>query len=283
MRVLVTGSTGFIGNYVVSELLKTSCDVIVTSRNSAKASGYRWYPKVAHIPCDIYESKGRNFYSYFKEPEILIHLAWKGLPNYKNLFHFEENLFSEYTFLKSMVLGGVKQILITGTCFEYGMREGLLNEQMVANPTTPYGIAKDSLRRFLEQLNREVPFIMAWVRLFYLYGLGQNKSSLLSQLNQAIKNGDERFNMSGGEQLRDYLPVEKVAKYLVKVALQKKVSGTINCCSGKPVSIRNLVESVLKENHQKMSLNLGYYPYPDFEPMAFWGDNRKMREIIDEQ
>ena len=43
---------------------------------------------------------------------------------------------------------------------------------------------------------------------------GQNPNSLLSQLDKALANGDKVFNMSGGEQVRDYLPVEKVANIL---------------------------------------------------------------------
>jgi dTDP-6-deoxy-L-talose 4-dehydrogenase (NAD+) len=114
-----------------------------------------------------------------------------------------------------------------------------------------------------------------------MYGKGQSPNSILSQLEAAIENGDKVFNMSGGEQIRDYLPVEKVAEYIVRISLQDKVSGVINCCSGKPISIRKLVEDYLKEKNKKIELNLGHYPYPDYEPMAFWGDNYKLKQIID--
>ena len=53
-----------------------------------------------------------------------------------------------------------------------------------------------------------------------MYGKGQSPNSLLSQLDKALENGEKIFNMSGGEQVRDYLPVEKVAEYIVKIALQ---------------------------------------------------------------
>ncbi|MCK4859475.1 MAG: NAD-dependent epimerase/dehydratase family protein, partial [Candidatus Omnitrophica bacterium] len=119
-----------------------------------------------------------------------------------------------------------------------------------------------------------------WIRLFYMYGNGQNPSSLLPQLDNALERGDEIFNMSGGEQLRDYLPVEKVAEYVTKISLQNKVLGVINCCSGKPISIRKLVENHMKNRGKTIKLNLGYYPYSDYEPMAFWGDNTKLNSII---
>jgi len=86
--------------------------------------------------------------------------------------------------------------------------------------------------------------------------------------------------MSGGEQLRDYLRVSEVADILIKIALQNKVQGIINCCSGKPVSVRKFVEQYLLDNNAEIKLELGYYPYPDYEPMAFWGDNEKLKKII---
>jgi dTDP-6-deoxy-L-talose 4-dehydrogenase (NAD+) len=113
-----------------------------------------------------------------------------------------------------------------------------------------------------------------------MYGKGQNPNSLLSQLESALEKGETTFNMSGGEQLRDYLPIEKVAEYIVKIAFKKKLNGVINCCSGVPLKVKTLVENYLRKNDKKINLNLGYYPYPDYEPMAFWGDDTKLKNII---
>ena len=85
--------------------------------------------------------------------------------------------------------------------------------------------------------------------------------------------------MSGGEQTRDFLPVDKVAEYIVTIAMQTKTTGIINCCSGVPVTVKQLVSNYLKTKNKSIKLNLGYYPYPDFEPMHFWGDNSKLKSI----
>jgi dTDP-6-deoxy-L-talose 4-dehydrogenase (NAD+) len=79
--------------------------------------------------------------------------------------------------------------------------------------------------------------------------------------------------MSGGEQLRDYLPVEVVAQHLVSLSKLRKYVGLVNVCSGRPISIRALVERWIRENEWDISLNLGHFSYPDYEPMAFWGDD----------
>ncbi len=279
MKVLVTGATGFVGNYVIEELLKRNIEVVATSRNKEKAKNYAWFKQVNYIDSNLEVSFDTNYYTFFEQPKHLIHLAWEGLPNYTDLFHTEKNLYHNYFFVKNLIENGLKNISITGTCFEYGMMEGCLSETMLTNPKNPYGLAKDTLRKFVEMLNTKHEFSWKWIRLFYMYGEGQNPKSLLAQLEKALQNKEGIFNMSGGEQLRDYLPVADVAKHLVNITLQDKVQGIINCCSGKPISVRNLVEKYLKTNQQSIKLNLGHYPYPTYEPMAFWGDNKKLYEI----
>jgi nucleoside-diphosphate-sugar epimerase len=280
MKVLVTGATGFIGNYVVGELLKQNCDVIATSSREQKASQAAWFDQVKYLPFNFENfNESTDYFSFFDKPEIAIHLAWEGLPNYKSSFHEEQNLSRHLAFLTNLVQHGLKDLTVTGTCFEYGMQEGCLQEDMPAKPENPYGKAKDTLRRELEKLNQACSFSFKWIRLFYMYGKGQNPNSLLSQLERALANNEPVFNMSGGEQVRDFLPVEKVAAHIVAIALQKKVTGIINCCSGEPVTVKKFVEDYLREKDKKIELNFGFYPYPDYEPASFWGDTTRLNEI----
>ncbi|MDA8230317.1 MAG: hypothetical protein M0006_03170 [Magnetospirillum sp.] len=82
--------------------------------------------------------------------------------------------------------------------------------------------------------------------------------------------------MSGGEQLRDYLPVTEAARHLADLAMARADIGIVNICSGRPVSVRRLVEGWIAEKGWTITPNFGHYPYPDHEPMAFWGDGRKL-------
>ena len=280
-KILVTGATGFIGNYVISELLKSECEVIATSSNIEKASAAFWFTKVTYIPFNLKEFDNTvNYQEYFNKPDAIIHLAWEGLPNYKAAFHIEENLPRHYAFIKNLVQHGQQNITITGTCLEYGMQEGGLSEDTPANPSVAYAIAKDNLRKQLMTLQQQYVFQLKWVRLFYMYGAGQNPNSLLSQLESALQKGETVFNMSGGEQVRDYLPVQKVAKYIVAIVMQQKITGIINCCSSNPVTVKDFVEQYLINTHKHIQLNLAYYGYADYEPMQFWGDNTKLKSIV---
>jgi nucleoside-diphosphate-sugar epimerase len=270
VKILVTGGTGFIGNHLVKKLLCDGHTLIVTGTSIEKAKKYDWLSQVQFEELDL-NKFDETFFKKCDNVDKLIHLVWSGLPNYKALFHYENNLMPQYFFLKKIIETGIKDITITGTCFEYGMKNGGLSSDMQTDPQNPYSLAKDTLRKFLQQLQQIEPFDLKWLRLFYMYGEGQSEKSILSLLDKALLNNDTSFNMSGGEQLRDYLPIEQVAKQIANYAINKEDSCIENVCSGTPVSIRKLVENHLKIKNKKIFLNLGYYPYPDYEPMAFWG------------
>jgi nucleoside-diphosphate-sugar epimerase len=280
-KILVTGATGFIGNYVVQTLLQQGYNVVATSATEKKAATANWYHKVVYVPFNLNDfDNSVDYFSYFHQPDMLIHLAWEGLPNYKADFHLTKNLPLQNAFLQNLIEHGLKDITVTGTCFEYGMKEGCLSEDMECEPSNAYAIAKNALRLSLEQLTAAYHCSFKWIRLFYMYGKGQSSKSLISQLDQAIENGDAVFNMSGGEQVRDFLPVEEGALNIVAIASQKKVEGTINCCSGEPDTVKNLVNAYLVAKEKSIQLNLGYYPYADYEAMRFWGDDKKLKLAI---
>jgi dTDP-6-deoxy-L-talose 4-dehydrogenase (NAD+) len=277
LKIAVTGATGFIGRHVVDELVRRSLEPILIVRPSTALPAELGAHRVVHL--DLASSSHATF-DGIGRPDVLIHLAWGGLPNYRSLHHFEQELPRQYGFLSDVVRSGLERLLVTGTCFEYGMQSGPLDEALEARPANPYGFAKDALRRQLTYLQGQQPFHLTWARLFYLYGEGQSPGSIFAQLRAAVSRGDRIFNMSGGEQLRDYLPVTTVARHLVSLALQPDGVGIVNVCSGKPVSVRGLVERWIDENRWSIRTNLGFYPYPDHEPMAFWGDAKKLDQCV---
>ncbi|MDA8800315.1 NAD(P)-dependent oxidoreductase [Amylibacter sp.] len=266
-KVIVTGATGFIGQNLIPYLIEKGYEITAISRNPQKAVDFDWFSKVDFIQKDISQ--------HHEEVEIgentgLFHLAWEGLPHYNSAHHYEENLPNNYNFVKKMIQSGIGQVLVTGTCFEYGFQSGPISSNTKTNPSNSYAIAKDNLHQHLKLFNEGTPFVFQWARLFYMYGNGQNPTSVIAQLDHAINNNETQFNMSEGEQLRDYLPITEVVEQLHKL-FENSPAGTYNVCSGQPISIRSLVEARKLEKQSEINLNLGYFSYPDYEPMAFWG------------
>ena len=276
MNVVVTGATGFVGRHVVAQLLEHGHGVVASARHIERAREMAWFEDVEFIPCDLHGDFRRLL---DVEADALIHLAWPGLPNYNGFFHVDENLPADITFLKAAVDAGASRLIVAGTCLEYGMQYGPLSEGLETRPTTPYGFAKDALRKALQLLQKEKAFTLQWMRLFYMYGPGQNPKSLLGQLNAAIDEGRAVFDMSKGDQLRDYLPVEEVAANFVLALDNPQCDGVINCCSGNPVSVVDLVSQRCKDRASRIELNRGHYPYPDYEAMAFWGVPAKLAAL----
>jgi nucleoside-diphosphate-sugar epimerase len=282
MKVMVTGATGFIGQHVVNMFLAHEHSIVAIARDLKHAQEMPWFDRVKFIQCDLHES----FQPLLQAeclPDAIVHLAWPGLPNYRDFFHISKNLPADLAFLEAAVIAGVPQILVAGTCLEYGIQYGPLTESMETYPTTPYGFAKDALRKALQLLQRERPFTLQWMRLFYMYGEGQNKNSLLAQLDRAIDEERPVFNMSAGDQLRDYLPIREVAENFLFALENPQLEGIINCCSGKPLSVLDLVKQRCHSKASNIKLNRGYYPYPDYEPLAFWGVPSKLAVLRSSQ
>lgn len=283
-KVLVTGASGFIGAHIIEVLIQKGYDVIATSADKEKAFSQSWYAKVNYNNFDLHSFDDEiNYFNFFSQPDLMIHLAWEGLPNYKESYHLDVNLPRHSSLIKNLVRNGLKDLTVTGTCLEYGMREGCLKEDDVPEPIVPYAIAKDELRKDIQLLTSGSGTSFKWARLFYMYGSGQGAKSLISQLDVALDNKELEFNMSGGEQERDFLPVETMAMYIVAVATQKKLEGIINCCSGVPIKLKDFVRQYLAQKKQTIKLNLGHYDYLDYEPMSFWGDTTKIKSILDNE
>ncbi|UII33375.1 NAD(P)-dependent oxidoreductase [Fulvivirga ulvae] len=281
MRVLVTGAKGFIGRYVVEAFSKHwPNSKIFAGCRSESCEDFLHLSNVKTVYHNLWNED--HSITFQRNYDIIVHLSWPSIHRYNDPCHVNEVLPAQKRFI-DQALRFTSNLTISGTCFEYGLIDGALIEDIEANPVTQYGIAKNELRKYVFDSAPENTWLK-WLRIFYVYGQGQSTKSLIPQLENAIASNEESFNMSGGQQVRDYLLVNELAEIIVKVAKREKIKGIFNCSSNKPVVLEAFVKKFITNNYpdSKINLNLGFYPYNDLEPFAFWGDNSKLISLLND-
>jgi dTDP-6-deoxy-L-talose 4-dehydrogenase (NAD+) len=213
------------------------------------------------------------------EPETVILLSWPGLPNYQQSFHVTRNLPATLQLVEQLIAAGLKRIVVAGTCYEYGLQNGALQEYHSTDPLNFYAIAKDSLRRSVANICEQHKVCWSWLRIFYPFGDGQNPKSLLPSLEHAIQSRNTSFPMSSGRQLRDFIHVDKVADLLLLLATHPLANGIYNGGTGDAYSLREFVEFKIRELSADIKLECGVYPDRQDEPLAFWADVSRIHSL----
>lgn len=273
IKVLVTGANGYIGRHIVKELLNEGCDVIAADVRYDNVDG-----RAVRTDVSIF-SDNSNIFHEIGEPDVCIHAAWRDGFQHNAPSHMLD-LSGHYRFIRNMAAGGLKQIIVMGSMHEVGYWEGEINEDTPTNPSTLYGIAKDTLRKSVFLLKNEYPELMVqWVRGYYIMGDDQMNHSIFTKILEADKEGKPEFPFTSGKNKYDFIDVNEMSHDIAHIAMQKKVDGIINVCTGKAVSLGEQVEKFIKDKHLSIKLAYGRYPDRKYDSPAIWGNPDKINEI----
>ena len=271
--VLITGAGGYIGRYVVKELLQRGFAVKAADIDTTLVD-----ERAERITCDIFSGDDKIF-EKLGCPDICLHMAWRD-----GFIHTAEshllNLPAHYIFLRNMVRGGLGHLAVMGTMHEIGYYEGAVNANTPTNPLSMYGIAKNSLRQLLPLLVGDSRVTTQWLRAYYVVGDDVRNNSIFSRITKMEQAGEKTFPFTSGKNKYDFITVEALARQIACTVTQSAINGIINCCSGQPVSLRDKVEEFLARNKFSIVPQYGAFPERPYDSPAIWGDATLIREIL---
>lgn len=275
LKILVTGANGYLGQGIVRSILNNGHCVVASDFNTQFVD-----ERAERIACNLFEVD--NPYSFFGEPDVLLHLAWRdGFVHYSSA-HIDD-LPKHYAFIKKMVDGGIQQVAVMGSMHEIGFFEGSINESTPCHPTTPYGIAKNALRDLTQMICKQKNIVFQWLRGYYIVGNSKFGSSIFSKITAAVDEGKTEFPFTLGQNQYDFIDYPDFCAQVAAVVGQKNEQGIINICSGKPEKLADRVERFIKENDYRIKLQYGAFPDRPYDSKAIWGNDTKIRKIMENQ
>lgn len=275
LKILVTGANGYLGQGIVRSILNNGHCVVATDFNTQFVD-----ERAERIACNLFEVD--NPYSFFGEPDVLLHLAWRdGFVHYSSA-HIDD-LPKHYAFIEKMVDGGIQQVAVMGSMHEIGFFEGSINESTPCHPSTPYGIGKNALRDLTQMICKQKNIVFQWLRGYYIVGNSKFGSSIFSKITAAVDEGKTEFPFTLGQNQYDFIDYPDFCAQVAAVVGQKNEQGIINICSGKPEKLADRVERFIKENDYRIKLQYGAFPDRPYDSKAIWGNDTKIRKIMENQ
>lgn len=274
MKILVTGANGYIGTHVVSALLDKGCKVVacdvVTDDIDARAQ---------IVKMNLFTEDYTDIYTRLGSPDVCVHLAWRN-----GFVHNADtqmgDLSAHYKFLTALIDQGLKQLTVMSSMHEVGYWEGKIDEDTPCNPITQYGIAKNALRQSLTLYCAQKEVTLQWLRGYYILGDDAKNHSIFTKICQAVQDGKKSFPFNSGKTKYDFLHIKDLADQISAVAMQNKVKGIINCCSGRPVTLAEQVESFIREHNFDIKLEYGAFPDRPYDSPIIYGDNEKIKAVM---
>ncbi len=266
MRILVTGATGFIGQSFVQKVQNQQLLCCVRHHTDRLRDDQKLVLDLNKL--DQFKDQIHRF-----QPEIVVHLAWQGIPDFSNKmcqlnFNNTINLIDVVTELDS-----VKKIIVSGSCFEYDNPQAVCDEGYKTSKRDFFSWSKLSIKEYLKIVCQRKNIQWYWPRIFYVYGPHQRAQSLIPTLINSIHAGrapqiNTPFNAN------DFVYVDDVVEALNCFIDQNIESGVYNIGSGYATTIASICEQVAMMFSS--SIQFDWQSKKDTERTSFYADIQKI-------
>lgn len=273
LRYVVTGAGGYLGPHVVTALIERGHEVLAVVRPGSSSSTH---PDAVRVEADILSPEFDV--RVWGSPDGIVHLAWQDGFTHNSPAHIGQ-LSAHYRLLTAVAEMGCPRIVALGTMHEVGYWEGAIDATTPTDPLSQYGIAKEALRRALP-LALPSTTSTAWARAYYIYGDDRRSNSIFRKILEAADEGRTTFPFTSGKNRYDFIRVEELGRQLAALTDATDVTGTVNCCTGEPVSLAEKVEQFITENDLPISLEYGAFPDRPYDSPGTWGDATIIREVM---
>lgn len=272
-KILLTGSTGFIGSQVTTELLSRGYEVHALVYPPFAPE----QPNLIQHEMNLLDNKAVDEFLSQHNFEKLIHLAWYVGPKCHVHNLNMDWIVASLNLLQSFAKYGGKTFVGAGTCSEYEYKYGYLTEELTpTNPGTLYGNGKNAVYNLAKIFCSQNGIKFKWPRIFNLYGPNEKPQRLMpSVINSCLKGEDVK--VSDCFKFQDYLHVEDTARGIVDV-FESEIEDAVNICSGKPVQLREIVNKIAEYTDFKGQILWGAIPAAFGDDLVV-GNNEKLKSI----
>ena len=280
-RLLIVGGTGFIGRNLALNAVIEGYSTTVLSLNTPDAE--QKIERVEYLQADI-----THFFELQKQLKYLKFEYVVNLSGYIDHCGFLEggrNIIDTHfigvqNLLQVLDWDNLKRFVQIGSSDEYGNLPAPQSERMREEPISPYSLGKLASSQLLQMLYRTEKLPAVTLRLFLVYGPGQDNRRFLPQIIKGCL-ANNSFPVSAGYQLRDFCYVNDIIGGILCTFTNDKVNGEIiNLASGEAVSIREVIEKVQGIVGEGCP-EFGRVPYRIGENMSLYADISKRNLLLD--
>jgi UDP-glucose 4-epimerase len=272
-NILVIGGAGFIGSFVVSELLKTNVGKVVIYDNFARGKSSNLSESLSDSRCEIYPNGGDvrdidTLNDAMKGCDGVIHLAAMWLLHCKDFPRtaFHVNIEGTFNVLEACVQNNIKRLVYSSSASVYGdAAEVPMTENHPFHNKNFYGATKIAGEAMCRAYYDRYGLSYVGLRYMNVYGPHQDQTAAYTgvipiMLNKIDANEAPTIN-GDGTQAYDFIDVEDVARCNV-CALKAEVTDEFyNVGTGVQTSIKELCDTIL--DLKDSDLKVTYNPYSE--------------------